>query len=248
MSGAIHVGTSGWHYKHWRSVFYPADLKPRDWLRYYAARLSCVELNNSFYRIPSAHNIELWAGEAPAGFRFAVKAWGGITHRKRLHDCAALLDAFLQPVLQLGRRLGPILFQLPPRWPCNPERLRDFLAQLPRRRNLRYAFEFRDPSWHNADIYRLLAEYDAAFCLFELGGQRTRYDIATADLVYVRLHGPAGRYGGDYSAAALRRWADRLRGWRDEGRDVWLFFDNDQAGYAVKNAIALRRRIEPEAE
>ena len=242
MSGGLHIGTSGWHYPHWRGPFYPVRLPAREWLGYYAARLSCVEINNSFYRRPAAADVRAWAGQTPADFRFAVKAWRGITHRRKLLDCAPLVADFLAPLRRLGRRLGPILFQLPPRWRCNPDRLRDFLAVLPRRGGLRYAFEFRDPDWHREEVYALLARHNAAFCVFELGALRTQ-PVATADFVYVRLHGPAGAYAGCYPAPALRRWAERLRDWRAEGREVWLFFDNDEAGYAVMNAMSLARRV-----
>lgn len=243
MSARIHIGTSGWHYSHWRDNFYPAQLKPQEWLHYYAEQLSCVELNNSFYRIPSLHDIESWAGQTPTHFRFAVKAWRGITHRRKLKDCAQFIDNFLAPVQRLGCKLGPLLFQLPPRWRCNSDRLRDFLARLPRHGGLRYAFEFRDPSWHREEVYELLAGHDAAFCIFELGALHSPH-IATADFVYVRLHGPTGAYAGAYSAQALRHWATRLHGWRDEGREIWLFFDNDEAGHAVRNALTLRAFVE----
>lgn len=239
MSEGIHIGTSGWHYPHWRGSFYPARLPARAWLSYYAERLSCVELNNSFYRQPALADVRAWAGQTPADFRFAVKVWRGITHRHRLKDCGSFVEEFLSPLRRFGRRLGPILFQLPPRWRCNCDRLRDFLAALPRHGRLRYAFEFRDPDWHREDVYALLARYNAAFCIFELGALRAPM-IATADFVYVRLHGPAGPYAGSYSAGALRRWAERLRAWRGEGREAWLFFDNDEAGYAVRNALTLR--------
>lgn len=243
MSPRIHIGTSGWHYPHWRNIFYPDRLKPQEWLRYYAERLSCVELNNSFYRIPSPHDVETWVGQAPPGFRFAVKGWRGITHRRKLRDCAQFLDNFLDPLRRFGRGLGPILFQLPPRWHCDVGRLRDFLARLPRRDRLRYAFEFRDPDWHRDEVYGLLAAYNAAFCVFELGELRSPH-IATADFVYVRLHGPAGAYAGTYSAQTLRRWAARLHSWRKEGREGWLFFDNDEAGHAVQNALSLCRLVD----
>jgi uncharacterized protein YecE (DUF72 family) len=243
MSAGIHIGTSGWHYPHWRGNFYPARLPARAWLGYYAERLSCVEINNSFYRLPALPEIRSWSGQTPEDFRFAVKAWRVITHRHRLKDCAPFIADFLAPARRLGRRLGPILFQLPPRWRCNMARLRDFLALLPRRPGMRYAFEFRDPDWHREEVYALLARFNAAFCIFELGALRAP-PIATADFVYVRLHGPAGAYAGSYAAPALRRWAARLRDWHREGRDVWLFFDNDEAGYAVRNALTLRALVE----
>jgi len=242
MSARIHVGTSGWHYPHWRGSFYPDRLPARMWLEYYAERLSCVEINNSFYRPPGVSDVLSWIQRTPADFHFAIKAWRGITHRRKLRDSAPLAEEFLGPLWRLGRRLGPVLYQLPPRWRCNTDRLREFLTRLPRRRGLRYAFEFRDPDWHREEVYQLLSAHNAAFCIFELGGLHSP-PITTADFVYVRLHGPGAAYSGRYTSRSLCRWAEQLRTWRNEGRNVWLFFDNDQAGYAAENALTLQALV-----
>jgi len=234
MKGKIHIGTSGWHYPHWKKLFYPDDVSKSKWLGYYAEKLLCVEVNNTFYTLPDRDTIENWSSQTPADFIFSVKAWRVITHRKKLKDCKDTVDTFIELVTTLGNKLGPILFQLPPRWHCNPQRLSEFLDLLPRQH--RYTFELRDPSWHNDEIYSLLSEYNAAFCVFELGEMLSPL-ISTADFMYIRLHGPNGPYAGSYSVRRLRRWVEKMSGWRAQGKDVFIFFDNDEAAYAVKNAM-----------
>ncbi len=230
------MGTSGWHYPHWRGRFYPEGLASEAWLGHYAAQLPCVELNNSFYRLPRPEAIAEWVRATPQTFRFAVKASRLITHMKKLRDCERPLAVFLDTVERFGDKLGPILFQLPPRWHVNALRLQAFLGTLPPEH--RYVFEFRDPSWHTQEVYGVLAEHRAALCLFQLGGWRSP-EVLTTDLVYVRLHGPRGPYAGRYGPRELESWARRLAGWRAQGREVYLFFDNDERGYAVENARSL---------
>ncbi len=244
MAASIHVGTSGWHYPHWRGVFYPRELASSQWLSYYARHFRCVEINNSFYRLPDAEVFARWRKETPADFRFSVKAPQGITHRKKLKDCNESLERFLAHAAALEDKLAVVLFQLPPRWHCNVQRLESFLQMLPR--TLRCAFEFRDPSWHNEEVYALLRAQQAAFCIFELGELQAP-EVTTSKLVYIRLHGPAGPYAGSYSAARLRDWAAKLRRWQRQGQSAWVFFDNDQAGYAVRNARLLAKLVSSEA-
>ena len=241
MQKSIYIGTSGWHYKHWRGPFYPPTLATKAWLGYYAEHLHCVEINNSFYRLPLPTTLTGWYHQTPPGFLFAVKAWRQITHRKRLLACTDPVQTFLPRIQTLGEKCGPMLFQLPPNFRCSPERLADFLALLPREQ--RFAFEFRDPSWHNHTVYELLAEHNTAFCIFELAGFLSPF-TCTADFVYIRLHGPNGPYRGTYDARTLHGWAERLRQWRGQGKDVYLFFDNDEAGFAVQNALDLQHRVE----
>lgn len=232
------MGTSGWHYPHWRDRFYPEGLATDRWLAYYAARFDCVELNNSFYRLPTPETIRSWVRATPEAFLFAVKASRLITHMKKLRDCEQHLAVFLETIGHFGAKLGPILFQLPPRWHVNTARLEAFLGLLPPHQG--YAFEFRDPSWHTDEVYRILAEHRVAFCVFELGGLHSP-EVLTTDRVYVRLHGPAGAYAGRYGPRGLGAWARALVAWQAQDRDVFLFFDNDERGYAVQNARSLLR-------
>jgi uncharacterized protein YecE (DUF72 family) len=231
------VGTSGWSYPNWKPLFYPKGLKPGDWIGFYARHLRSVEVNATFYRLPQEKMLKGWVEKTPEDFLFALKAWRGITHYRRLHDCAEPLKLFLARAWPIRPKCGPILFQLPPRFACDPARLEGFLELLPADR--RFAFEFRDPSWHCTPVYELLARHDAAFCPFELGKARAPR-VATADFVYVRLHGRKGRYRGNYSARALADWAAWLGGQMAEGRDVYVYFDNtDEADHAVTNARRL---------
>jgi len=244
-TGRIRVGTSGWHYPHWRGTYYPEHLPRSEWLAHYARDFTCVELNNSFYRLPSAAAIEGWIRQTPPGFSFAVKANRSVTHLHKLHDCAGPLAVLLERAALFGPALGPLLFQLPPRWRADPGRLEGFLDDLPPDR--RYVFEFRDPSWHSPEILALLEARNIAFCQFDLAGRQTP-PLVSADFVYVRLHGPARAYAGSYSRSSLLRWAGRVSEWAAQGRDVYVFFDNDEEGRAVKDAKRLMRLVKREQE
>ncbi|HSE57247.1 MAG TPA: DUF72 domain-containing protein [Nitrospiraceae bacterium] len=233
----VRIGTSGWHYKHWRGPFYPENLSATRMLAWYVERFDTVEINNSFYRLPALETFTAWRDATPAGFCFAVKASRYMTHRKKLHEPEAALERFMPPVEALDGKLGPILFQLPPRWACNLDRLSGLLEVLPKTH--RYAFEFRDPSWHVPAVYRLLEKHLAALCLYELDGFLSPIEV-TADYVYVRLHGPGRKYQGDYSTAILQSWAERIDRWQAALKAVYVYFDNDQAGFAAKNAAELK--------
>jgi uncharacterized protein YecE (DUF72 family) len=237
----VRIGTSGWHYKHWHGPFYPVDLPASRMLAFYLDHFDSVEINNSFYRLPLASTFESWGRQATPGFCFAVKASRYLTHMKKLKDPQAGLQRFLPLVELLGNKLGPILFQLPPRWSCNAPRLAEFLRALPPQH--RYSFELRDPSWHCPEIYELLARYNAAFCIYELAGFKSPTRL-TADFTYVRLHGPAIKaYQGSYDSAALTMWRDRIWKWQSELKAVYVYFDNDQSGYAVQNALQLQNLV-----
>lgn len=238
---AIHIGTSGWHYKHWIGAFYPPDIRPSMMLRWYAESFDSVEINNTFYRLPPAAALETWCRETKPGFCFAIKASRYITHNRKLTDPESAKEKFISLVERLGSRLGPILFQLPPAWKANAERLREFLGGLPRTHH--YVFEFRNPAWNVAPVYEVLRRHNAAFCMYELAGYQSPMEI-TADFTYVRLHGPGDKYQGDYSDRVLRSWATRIKAWCREIRHVFVYFDNDQAGFAAKNALKLKRMVE----
>ena len=237
----IHIGTSGWHYAHWRGPFYPEDLAASKMLRWYVQHFDSVELNNTFYRLPTDDALKIWHEQTPPNFCFALKASRYITHRKRLLDPENTVKNFLPKIEKLGEKLGPILFQLPPRWHANAERLEQLLEILPRKHQ--YAFEFRDASWNHATIYGLLHRYNAAYCISEIAGYQSPLEV-TADFAYVRLHGPGERaYQGDYSKAQLRRWAKQIQDWKSTLQQVFFYFDNDQFGFAAKNALELKGMI-----
>jgi uncharacterized protein YecE (DUF72 family) len=239
--GHIHVGTSGWHYDHWKGSFYPQDMTAARMLSYYAERFRSVEINNTFYSLPAGKTLDNWSGTVPAGFLFAVKASRYITHMKKLKDPREAVQTFFDRVAALGRHLGPVLFQLPPRWRCNPSRLEEFLGALPS--EYRYAFEFRDHSWFGREIYGLLREAGAAFCIYDLAGTLSPREV-TADFVYIRLHGPGEAYQGSYDTRSLAGWAGALSTWSDQGRDIFCYFDNDQEGFAAHNALELQAMLD----
>jgi len=233
----IRIGTSGWHYKHWCGPFYEAKTPGSRMLAHYIRHFDTVEINNSFYRLPKAETFSAWREATPEDFCFAVKASRFITHMKKLKDPQNALENFLPPAEALGEKLGPILFQLPPHWPVNTERLAEFLSVLPRKH--RYAFEFREHSWHTPRVYDILRRCNAAFCIFELAGRHSPIEI-TANWSYIRLHGPEGPYQGSYAHRQLEQWAERIVNWSSELEGVYLYFDNDQAAYAAQNAKALK--------
>lgn len=236
----IQVGTSGWHYEHWRGRYYPQPLTTNRWLAWYARDFTCVEVNNSFYRLPTPATVAQWCRQTPKGFKFAVKASRLLTHMKKLKDCRQPLEAFLQGVAGFKAKLGPILFQLPPRWHLNLTRFVDFIEQLPG--DKQYAFEFRDPSWHCQAVYEVLQSHRLAFCMFDLAGWQSD-EVITSQLIYLRLHGPGAAYCGNYSMPVLENWAAKVVSWFQAGHEVYVFFDNDQNAYAVHNARALQQSI-----
>jgi uncharacterized protein YecE (DUF72 family) len=239
-AGIIRVGTSGWHYSHWRGAFYDPKIAVKAQFEEYAKSFDTVELNNAFYKLPTANTVRIWKAKAPAGFLYAVKAHRFITHMKKLKSAKDSVDLFMDRISCLGRKLGPVLFQLPPKWNLNVSRLEEFVALLPKRQ--RFAFEFRNVSWYHQDVYDVLKKKNSALCIYELAGHHSP-TVITADFVYVRLHGPGDKYQGSYTEGVLSDWARQCRTWRRAGLDVFVYFDNDQSGYAAFNALRLRQML-----
>jgi uncharacterized protein YecE (DUF72 family) len=239
-AGQVWIGTSGWNYRHWRDIFYPRDVRPAKWLPYYARHFPTVEINYSFYRLPTPENFATWREQVPAGFRFAVKGNRFITHLKRLREPAEPLSRFFASVDELGPTRGAILWQLPPQFHGDPTRLAEFLAALPR--GPQHAFEFRHDSWYVDAVYEALARYDAALCLADRGGGTTPL-VRTASWVYVRFHGGLGD-GWAYTDAEIAAWAERIAGYRAESATVYAYFNNDPHGHAIADARRLRARLE----
>ncbi len=239
-SKKIHIGTSGWHYKHWKPTFYPPTVSNARQFDHYAQFFDTVEINNSFYRLPPKEVFAAWREAAPPDFLFAVKAPRFFTHMKKLIPEPEGMARFLDYAGALREKSGPVLFQLPPRWKVNTERLGNFLSKLPPA--FRYAMEFRNETWYTPAVYTLLRKYKVAFCIYELDGHLSPFEI-TADFVYVRLHGPGGKYQGSYSDEVLDDWAERIRKWVRTRKEVFIYFDNDQEAYAVHNARKLEALI-----
>jgi uncharacterized protein YecE (DUF72 family) len=241
MTCDIRIGTSGYHYKHWRGPFYPKKISPNKMLEYYSHKFDTVELNNSFYRLPTENAFDGWRQMTPANFVFSVKASRFLTHQKKLKDPESALQNLLPRASRLSAKLGPILFQLPPKWQVNPGRLEALLEALPS--HLRFAFEFRDLTWIRSDIETLLARFHAAFCIYELAGYLSPLTV-TADFAYVRLHGPGPeKYQETYSNGRLRRWSKQVEDWAKRLAAIYIYFDNDQAGYAARNALTLKKMV-----
>ena len=235
-NGKIYIGTSGWHYKHWKGTFYPGDITDTEQFSYYKKHFNTVEINNSFYKLPTPKTFREWKEAAPARFIFSVKASRFITHMKKLKPDAVSIGKFFNHAGKLEEKLGPVLFQLPPRWKINTERLAAFLERLPA--GHRYTFEFRNPSWYEHEVYDLLRQYNCAFCIYHLERHLSPLEV-TAGFVYIRLHGPGNKYQGNYTKRALEKWSGYCREWQSDRKDVYVYFDNDQAGYAAFNAQQL---------
>jgi uncharacterized protein YecE (DUF72 family) len=245
MPGRLRIGTSGYVYPHWRGVFYPPRLPVRAWLPFYATAFDTVELNNPFYRLPAKAAFRQWRAAVPPGFLFAVKASRYLTHLKRLRQPRAPLDRLLRRVRPLGPTLGPILFQLPPQMHADPRRLAGFLRALGRQPHvpgLRAALEVRHASWLVPEILDLLGKAGVALCLHDARVLPVAGPVTT-DFVYVRRHGTEAGYGGSYPPASLAADARRIRGWLAQGLDVYVYFNNDGGGAAVRDATRLRRLL-----
>jgi uncharacterized protein YecE (DUF72 family) len=239
----VRVGCSGWNYKHWRNgVFYPPRLPPSRWLEFYAQYFDTVEVNATFYRLPTVKAVAGWVEQSPPGFLFAVKASRYLTHIKRLTDLGEGIERFYERIAPLVRspKLGPVLWQLPPTFPRDDDRLARALAALPPGR---HAFEFRHASWFAEDVYGLLRAHGAALVIADRREIKSfQSHELTADWTFVRFHsGSRGRHG-NYSQGELEEWAHRIERWRRDV-DVYAYFNNDWQGFAVRNGLWLKRRL-----
>jgi len=240
MPGQCWIGTSGWVYKDWRGVFYPEGWPSSKWLEFYASQFNTVELNNTFYHLPAEKTFLQWEKRVPEGFTFAVKASRFITHMKKLKEVEEPLHIFLSRARRLKAKRGPVLFQLPPQWRCDLQRLEAFLQGLPN--DLNAIFEFREPSWLCEELYAVLRKFNAGFCIFDMPGWQTPL-IVTSKSAYIRFHGSRVLYGSRYSKEELREWAQKIRELLQDHLEVYVYFNNDAYGYAVINARELREMV-----
>jgi uncharacterized protein YecE (DUF72 family) len=235
---AVWVGTSGWSYDHWDGVLYPPGTPSRDRLAHYVRHFSTVELNASFYRWPRTATFAGWRRRLPPGFQLTVKAPRGLTHAKRLYGPEVWLGRIAECWDQLGDKRAVLLVQLRPDHERDDDRLAYFLERVPP--SMRTAVELRHPTWHTEEVYALLERHRTAYVVMS-GAKLPCVLRATAPFVYLRLHGPDTErlYAGSYPDEDLRWWAERIREWRAQGRDVFAYFNNDGAGNAVRNARTL---------
>jgi uncharacterized protein YecE (DUF72 family) len=240
----IRIGCSGWNYAHWRNgVFYPPRLPSTKWLDFYAQQFDTVEVNSTFYRLPRMSSVARWVAQSPREFIFAIKASRYLTHIKRLADLGLGLDRFyacIRPLVE-SPKLGPILWQLPPNFRRDDERLANALSRLPR--DQRHCFEFREASWFHPDVYALLREHGVALVI----GDRPEVHAfqsheLTADFTFVRFHSGSRGQRGNYSESELEEWARRFENWSSSA-DVFAYFNNDWEGFAPQNALWLKQRL-----
>lgn len=232
----IQIGTSGWHYDHWKELFYPTGLAKSKWLEHYAQHFDTVEINNTFYRLPKPEMVIRWRGLAPKGFLYSVKANRYITHIKRLKDVSAEVKRFYDVVGLFKDRLGPVLYQLPPNLKIDLDLLADFIKLLPKKPPT--AFEFRHESWYESEMFELLGRHGAAFCIHDMPGKESPRQV-TGKRIYIRFHGPTG----NYSTAELEKWAGWLKQQAKTARAIYAYFNNDVGGYAIDNARKLRELV-----
>ncbi|MBA7618644.1 hypothetical protein ES703_25974 [subsurface metagenome] len=236
MSLPYYIGTSGWHYEHWRNRFYPEQLTKAKWLEFYATHFATVELNNSFYHLPSETAFANWRDSSPANFIFAVKVSRFITHIKRLKNTEEAVDKFITRAKILDQKLGPLLYQLPPNMHRNDDLLESFLSTLPQ--GMKHVFEFRHQSWLEEKVFDILHKYNMGLCVFNMPSISCPL-VATADFAYVRFHGSTGLYFSCYSDEELADWAKRLADLASNLKALYIYFNNDAEAFAVRNALTL---------
>ena len=235
------VGTSGWHYDHWRGLYYPEGLAKPKWLQFYSKQFNTVELNNSFYHLPTEKAFITWRESAPENFVYAVKVSRFITHIKKLRNIGSAVDNFLSRACLLQDKLGPLLYQLPPNMKRNDVVLESFLSTLPQ--EYRHVFEFRHESWIDEAVFGILRRYKVGLCVFDMPGF-TCPPVATSDFAYIRFHGSGGMYSSCYSNEELSQWAKKIAKLAEGVKAVYIYFNNDAEAFAIKNALTLASYLE----
>jgi len=236
----IHIGTSGWSYKHWSEIFYPKEIKPDKYLEYYITRFSCVELNSSFYNLPLKTTVSGWTNRTPDTFRFCLKLSRLITHQLQLVNVEDPLHNFFDVFYGMKDRLGPVLIQLPPGLSFDKQLIHSFFNLIKEQYGqYRFAVEVRDKSWINDVFFDMLSQHKTAFVIADSGNRYPYNEAVTTDFIYLRLHGREQLYASDYHENDLRYYAGKINKWFEEGKEVWVFFNNDYHGFAVKNAEML---------
>ena len=254
----IYIGTSGWAYIHWKKTFYPRGLSPSNFLEFYSRQFNTTEINYSFYHLPKPTTFQKWHQQTPKGFVFSVKASRFITHIKRLKNVEEAWSQFIENALNLKEKLGPILFQFPPSFKAdreNIQRLKEFLKLLANHSlptthyslstthyPLKYAFEFRHKTWIDKKVFDLLKKYNAAWVIAD-SSCYPKSETTTADFVYIRMHGPGALFASKYSKQDLKKLAQKIAEYKKQGKDVFVYFNNDFYGYAIDNAKELMNLV-----
>lgn len=241
MPGNLHIGTSGWSYKHWHHIFYPDEVKPPRYLEYYFTHFDCVELNTSFYHLPLKTTVEGWMNRTPDHFIFCPKLSRYVTHLLRLLNTEQALERFFDIFSPMKKKMGPVLIQLPPGMLYDQDRVETFFGILRKKyKTYHFAIEIRHKSWINDVFFNMLQKYGIAFTIADSGNRYPYYEKITAGFTYVRFHGDGQLYSSNYNEIQLDYYSAKIAGWLSEGTDVWVFFNNDVHGYAIQNAMRLR--------
>ena len=237
----IHIGTSGWSYRHWREIFYPKGVKPADYVSYYAQHFSTTEINTTFYHLPRLSTVQNWSDKVPHSFRFSIKMSRFLTQTKRLKEPEEPLERFFAAIEPVRHLCGMILLQLPPSLSFGYDRA-DYLFSLLKKeyKQYRFALEVRHHSWLEVDAISLLTKYDIAFVISQSANKFPYAEMITAKNIYVRFHGPDALYASSYSDESLHYYAARFLHWQKEGYKVWAYFNNDINGHAIANANTLQ--------
>ncbi len=236
-----YIGTSGWSYYSFKGIFYPPELKPRDWLKFYSQYFNTVEINATFYRTPRPSTFKKWYEETPEDFVFSIKAPKTITHIKRLKDIEESLELFLKSISPLKEKARVLLFQLPPSLSYEKALMENFLTKLPVE-DYHCVIEIRHKSFHNDEFAELLRKYRVCLCFSDCGPRYPSwYEVLTADFLYLRLHGSPQLYVSNYEEEELERIANLIKSF--QVNEAYVYFDNTSLGYAVKNALSLKEKL-----
>jgi len=245
MSGKFHIGTSGWSYKDWIEIFYPKTLRSTDWLSYYARTFDCTEINSSFYRLPTKETVMNWLNKVPKSFLFCPKMSRYLTHIKRLKEPEEPLERFFSVFGPMKEQIGPVLIQLPKTVPFHYNIAEHFYTLLKEKySSYEFAMEIRHESWMTEDSYTLMSQYDIAFVMSHSANHFPYAEVVTAKNIYFRFHGPGSLYNTKYHHATMKKYSRLFNNWLREGRDLWIFFNNDWFGYGIDNALTLRKYLE----
>ncbi|HEY9260957.1 DUF72 domain-containing protein [Chitinophaga sp.] len=240
VSAGIHIGTSGWSYRHWREIYYPKGLQPTDYLSFHAKKFKTTELNTSFYHLPTSSTVEGWIQKVPARFYFCPKLSRYITHIKRLTEPETTLPKFFDLFNPYLKHLGPVLIQLPPSLAFDEERITHFFGTLKKDySDYHFALEARHESWLDPQVTSLLQQYKIAWVIAESGNRWPYAETITAKHIYLRFHGPNGKYNALYSDKTMQHYAEKIKSWQQQKHSIWAFFNNDGHGYALQNALQL---------
>jgi uncharacterized protein YecE (DUF72 family) len=242
VSSHAYIGTSGWNYQHWKPCFYN-NIPAKQWLSFCASQFNSIEVNSTFYRLQSEKTFQRWYQDTPENFRFAIKANRYLTHTKRLRNAADSILLEKQHASSLNDKLAVVLWQLPANFSINLNRLNDFIVALKSWDTVRHTIEFRDPSWFDDSVSDLLCQNNIAVCQSDAGNWPL-WQCFTADFVYVRLHGKPQTYASNYSVTKLENWANQMKLWLKQNRDVFIYFDNDTEAKAPFNALSLQKLLQ----